>query len=767
MPADSLASILSSNPPQLFLSYGRRDASALAERLHADLQARGFAVWQDTRKIRAGKAWEEEIRDALRRSRAVVALLSPHAVRRGIGPVDPDTLDSVCLDEISYARFATPPVPIVPVMASRCEPPFSIFRLDYVDMTEALNSEERYQAGLARLVEGVEAALRGERPAFRRWHRTLPAIDFSSYLNDKRRDFVGRRWLMERVDAWRASAGRERALLITGDPGVGKSAFVAELVFRNPGGQVLAHHCCIADNRETLEPGAFVVSLAAALASRVPEYADAVEAPRMQEILSPAAAVAHPGRALDEGVLAVLDRIAPSVKDRRLVLIDALDEALTVGDANIVTLLAPRLDQFPAWLRVVATTRREQEVMDRLSGLRAASIEAQQDENLADVDEYVRLRLGEPELAVRLRESSRTAEEVQHALREAGAGNFLYVKTVLQDVERDLLSFARLDEFPRGLSGVYRSFFDRKFSKEEGGYGAARAVLEVIVSAQAPPSVALLEQVSGLDPDYELPKVLDVLSPFLLARDGRYAVYHKSLTDWLTDRECPYRASPARGDRRFADAFLRFLAQPRPTVIPADVDPVLAYWARYGLVHLAQCNDTLPLGTSLECIVTVFLSVPAGVALVGSATELPQFVALYVHTLVQAGQSADLLLLVRAFQRTAMLAYVASELAVEIEPVAGRHQYQVTPPAKRPAALHKALAFSGGAGAIVRAVLDANTGDAETITSMMAELDILRYWAGGLDIAGWAYGLSGFFEDAGYMIYKELSRIKERVEKEK
>src|SRR5438552_3284219 len=34
---------------RLFLSYGRKDAAALADRLRADLEARGFEVWQDSR----------------------------------------------------------------------------------------------------------------------------------------------------------------------------------------------------------------------------------------------------------------------------------------------------------------------------------------------------------------------------------------------------------------------------------------------------------------------------------------------------------------------------------------------------------------------------------------------------------------------------------------------------------------------------------------------------------------------------------------------
>jgi TIR domain len=51
---------------RLFLSYGRRDAKELADRLKRDLEGRGYEVWQDTREIRSGTEWELEMEDGLR-----------------------------------------------------------------------------------------------------------------------------------------------------------------------------------------------------------------------------------------------------------------------------------------------------------------------------------------------------------------------------------------------------------------------------------------------------------------------------------------------------------------------------------------------------------------------------------------------------------------------------------------------------------------------------------------------------------------------------
>ncbi len=304
----------------MFLSYGRRDAKDLADQLSVDLAAAGYEVWQDTSEIRAGHSWEQQIEDGLRSTQVVIALLSPHAVRRSTDRDNPTAVDSVCLDEISFARFATPPTPIVPAMAVSCEPPFSIFRLDYVDLCSWRESDDAYKAGLSRLIEGIESAGRGE-VRYRAWEHELKPWDFSAFLHAKRRDFVGRDWLFDKIDAWRVANVRERALLIKGDPGTGKSAIVAELVHRNPHGQVLAYHCCQWDVQETLQPWRFVRSIAAMIASKLDTYATMLSEPAIKEALSESNCKSDPSAALERGVMTPLQKLQASDEGPRFILV--------------------------------------------------------------------------------------------------------------------------------------------------------------------------------------------------------------------------------------------------------------------------------------------------------------------------------------------------------------------------------------------------------------------------------------------------------------
>jgi hypothetical protein len=375
--SDAGSSTGAKNKVRLFISYGRADAEELAERLEADLSLLGFDVWRDRRQIRSGRKWDDQIEAGLRSSQLVVAVLTPHAVRE----------QSVCRDELAFARFACK-LPIMPVLARQpCEPPFVIFRLDYIDLTAWRDSADQCQLSFKRLVDAIGAHLRGDPPRYRRWDDRLPQFDFGPYLYAKRRDFCGREWLFRRIDAWRADPSRQRALLITGDPGIGKSAIVAQLVHVNPGGQVLAYHCCRADMPETLRPARFIRGLAGMIARQLDVYARQLEDPQVEAALGEARCETDPASAFEEGILNPLHRVPAPAGGSRYILIDALDEALSTREGlSLVTLLAPvRLDRLPGWLRVVATTRKEPDVLRRLGGLRAEEIRADEPDNLDDI----------------------------------------------------------------------------------------------------------------------------------------------------------------------------------------------------------------------------------------------------------------------------------------------------------------------------------------------------------------------------------------------
>lgn len=383
---------------------------------------------------------------------------------------------------------------------------------------------------------------------------------FDSYLNEKRTGFVGREWLLEEIDLWRYH-GDERVRLVVGEPGLGKSSIVAQLVHLNPGGQVIAHHCCQADEVETLSPDRFVQSIAAMLASQLPEYDDCLAERDVMDALSGAKDAAT---AFSQGVIEPLGRIKAPKNGVHFILVDALDEAvLYKGSINIVDVLLGRVERLPSWLRVVATTRNDPYVLQRFSGPRDIQLDANDSRNMDDIAAFIREKIQRtPDLAGKLVESHMPLETVISILSERSHGNFLYAEEALKGVLHGHNSFNALMELPPGLEGLYLKFFERVFggTREAGfelRYDAARPLLQVMVAAREPLTFDELAAASGIDDEEELYALLRRLGQFLRPRlqygKEPFAFYHKSFADWLRSGKHDFHVSAKKGSNRLAE----------------------------------------------------------------------------------------------------------------------------------------------------------------------------------------------------------------------
>ena len=414
--------------------------------------------------------------------------------------------------------------------------------------------------------------------------RMLEPLDFKPFLAEKFKDFIGREWLFQEIDEWRLK-GTPPALLIVGEPGMGKSAIVAALIHRNLD-RVLAYHCCRTDTPATLEPASFVRSLASMFAARLEEYAAMLERSTIIDWLR--RSDTDPVSAFEAAILEPLHQIRQPEKDRYYLLIDALDEALTrAHQPTIVDVLSTRLDRFPSWLGLIATTRDDRNVLCPLGRLCARIISARDPRNQDDVGRFIRRRLSEQPFREKAKANRKTLTSLEDDLLRSSEGNFLFVRTALDAIESGQLTFDHIKNLPPGLSSLYEIFFRRLFPDLAKDFGPSRKVLETVAAAREPLTREQIAAATGLDSEEELPLILSRLASFVPPSEGRYALFHKFLFDWLTgwdEHDQPfagaYHVNLQKGRTRLADLYWAEYQRGDPEISP--------YCLRHLPAHLHQ-----------------------------------------------------------------------------------------------------------------------------------------------------------------------------------
>ncbi len=512
----------------IFLSYGHDGNEELVKQLKADLEARGHDVWFDKSEIKFGDDWRRTITDGILASDWMFSFLSKHSTR------DP----GVCLDEVSIALGVKGGIISTILVENEQEvvPPVSIGHIQWLDMHEWKNHWNHsahtplpdgwYKEKFDEIVHVVESdasrRFAGEIDTLKKILLPLPSdATIGAFL---KQGFEGRQWLLQEINTRLKDNPDSRVLLLTGKPGVGKSAFAAWLAHHNKA-NIIAAQFVAYNKTDNKDPRRIIMSIAFQIATRLPDY---------RKFLLGLPEIKNLGNKNAAELFACLltDPLFQAIKggrERYVILIDALDEASDDATNSLVDMIAKEAGKLPEWVTLVVTSRPNPSILSRLSHLEPYELHADDEENKKDLKEFLRNWRPKRPFTVNI-------ESVIDGIIEASEGNFLYLRQFCNAVDADAgwIQIGDVTTYPKGMTGIYREYFKRQMPDRKTYEKHQAPLFELVLAGLEPLPEDLAAKILGWKGRDKV-EALKPLGSLFLRDNGTIAPFHKSIKDWLID----------------------------------------------------------------------------------------------------------------------------------------------------------------------------------------------------------------------------------------
>ena len=490
---------------RIFISYGHDEYTDFAHKLADSLTDSGYKVFIDRDGIHHGEQWEINLEDGLNWTNGgsgkglFLLIMTPYSVRRP---------DGYCLNEIAYALDIN--LKIIPIMLKKVTPPLSIYRLQYYNLpTDPNDGNTIIQNSISKIIELLKDPNSFDTTGdFQKLEKKLKPIDFNSEIKMYSKEFVGRDWIFSHINKWLQN--KDKVLLITGSPGIGKSAISIYLYQRMP--NIMGFYMFRRDDNDKLYFKSFVTTIAYQMASQIPEYREMLNKIDIDRYLDQYENLSLFSKLISIPLLEI------ECSQEKIILIDGLDEAERNRQNYIATAIATLKDDLPQWIKIVILTRPVNSVQIPLYFASKLEIQSDSDDNIKDLRLYVENRLGN----VRSQQAKKIIEQSE--------GSFLYAKyackSVLSNINYDL---------PSGLVAFYYSTFRELFKTEDEYNNSIKHILGWIIVSTRPISPAFI--IGGIDSNIdEFRFFKNRMRPFLkINSDKTIKMYHSSLTEWLGD----------------------------------------------------------------------------------------------------------------------------------------------------------------------------------------------------------------------------------------
>ena len=344
-----------------------------------------------------------------------------------------------------------------------------------------------------------------------------------------------RQWLFDDFDKWFGDPGDSRAYVLLGDAGVGKSVIAGALAQRmkKTGCLGAAYFCRHYDGTRN-DPRNLLGTIACQLCNCNSQYSNIMGGEDGVRVM-----LANSNLGVQELCTKLLEEPLSKCKpfqQRKLVVIDALDETEHKSRKDFIFLIKERFPRLPEWLAFFITSRPENMVQSKLAKynpcVRICAGNGEQCTLYYQRHEQDIQRFLEDGV-----DFSRLPCSVQDVTRRCN-GLFLYAFYIKQELNRSLHS-GKIDQFCDLFPGDIEDFFETNLHRVYDKVGADlySKLLGCIVIAPSPlpasfVSFVLHRENSRLNEQ----KVIDAVSQFVVMQ-RRVSFLHSLIPAWLTNKK--------------------------------------------------------------------------------------------------------------------------------------------------------------------------------------------------------------------------------------
>ena len=350
-----------------------------------------------------------------------------------------------------------------------------------------------------------------------------------------RHDEDTRKWLFKDIDKWFSDPGDSRAYVLLGDAGIGKSVIAGALTqrARNKGHLGAAYFCRHNDGTRN-NPRYLVGTIARQLCdcnSEISTLVGGEDGVKMMLADSKLGVKELFTKLLEEP----LGKCAPC-QQRKLVIIDALDETEYESREDFLYVIKKALPRLPQWLLFFITSRPEDTVQSRLEKynpcIRICA---------GDSDEQGFYQQHEQDIQLFLQKKtdfSYISYSVEQVTKKCN-GLFLYayyIAEVLKESNSHRVS-QQTDLFPGDIDEFFQENFQRVFDKI--GADLYRKLFGCIIAAPSPLPISFISYILNREKsNFDEQEAVDAVSLFVVqTSDGTVKFLHNLIPVWLTDKK--------------------------------------------------------------------------------------------------------------------------------------------------------------------------------------------------------------------------------------